>query len=714
MNRRLTPIILALFLVVGACASPPTPKPVETKPDAPGLKLPIVRSTIPGEADAGNLYRQAEKLYSERFFERAAQSYLTFIAKSRPDNRLIDNAYFKTGLSWFEIGRYKEALHYFTAVLERYKTSETILESKINAAICHFYLLEYAQAEKLFEEALEEIASPGHKAYIHYYRAQIAEKSSDFTKAVSLYIKSEIIAENERLISSAKERTERILHNFFGEGALLLITKEYAGRWPAKSAFNELLNIYRRSGDSSSMEKARREYRLQFPPEEGQRGPAYGVDDSHVPDNPKIGVALPITGNGADAGREVLQGINIAFSAFHTLLTEKGIKIIIKDTASEPAKALTAMELLSEDQDTLAIIGPVFSDAFERASEVSGRYLVPIFSPSATEEGLASRGERLFRNSLTAGLETSKLARLATATLGISSFAVLYPNNTKGEETFTLFMKSVEEMGGEVVAAESYSENQNDFSKQIRQIGGRSDDELRETVLKLSKVKPGSDIEELNRIMLNANESELSRPVILSAGEGTLTNKNFRPGLITVYDAVYVIGPADKTGLIFGQLAFYNIKNVTRLAGSSANSDMFLTTAEQYADGVIFVDGFFKDSSSTAVRSFTRKYSLAFREKPTAVAAQAYDAAMIILSGIAHGANSRKSMTEYLHNLSFFEGVSGVTSINQDGDSDKKLTHLTVSEGKIIEFDSEAAQTETEDVKQSVPGESTPAVSPLQ
>ncbi|MBI3815032.1 MAG: ABC transporter substrate-binding protein, partial [Nitrospinae bacterium] len=106
----------------------------------------------------------------------------------------------------------------------------------------------------------------------------------------------------------------------------------------------------------------------------------------------------------------------------------------------------------------------------------------------------------------------------------------------------------------------------------------------------------------------------------------------------------------------------------------------------KYAEGIIFADGFFPASEKPAVKEFVERYKIFYNKEPDILAAQAYDAARIILSLIKNGAKNREEIKNGLLNLKDYNGVSGAAAIQSSGDSQKTLFFLTVKNGKIVEI----------------------------
>ncbi len=689
---------VALFVFVSlsllACAGGGTG--TGRKPYPPRIKAPVAtqRNDKPvvhpepvSVRSAGSLYRKGERLFSMKKYEESAQVYLDYVSSRSRDERLVDNAYFKTALSWFNLGRFRDADYYFNKIVTDYPQSETYVDSLINGAICRFYLNDLAPAKKQFDQAEKLVSSPGQRAYILYYIGMIDKKNGRFQSGVENFIASEKLAQSNALVKNSRQKIGALMDNFLAEENLLALAKKHKGSWAGDYAIDVLRRRYKKSGNGAGM-AALLGMKRSWSKQSDASVYAGKVDYDKVkgnpdfmPAHPKIGAALPTTGSSGaiSAGKEIIKGIQLASNEFHSLLDERGISLEIVDTSADPVKAEQVMMKMAIDPATLALLGPLYSPSFERGSKISADYALPVFSPSATMEGVTAKSPFMFRNALTAGWLAKKLAQFAVERLSLKRFAIIYPDDQAGREATALFRREVTDIGGEIVSAEPYETEQNDFSVQIKKMGGMRDGAMRRHVLELAHSYPATEPDILNKMLSGKRAGFRSRVQIESYGALPLGKKNFRPKLEFDYDAVYVIGDPEKTGLIMGQLEFYNIKNVVKLAGRSAGEKDFARIGEKYVNGVIFLDSFFAGLDNINVSNFVNKYKNAFRKEPTHLSAQAYDAMKILLSAVAHGARSRKELREYLAELKFFEGVTGTMSMSPSGDMQMELIALTYS-----------------------------------
>jgi ABC-type branched-subunit amino acid transport system substrate-binding protein len=389
----------------------------------------------------------------------------------------------------------------------------------------------------------------------------------------------------------------------------------------------------------------------------------------------KIGVVIPLTGKLALTGQKVLQGIQLAVHQLPFQAREK-LALEVRDSGHQlPMKEIIAD--LSGLPNVVGIIGPLLSDEVAIAGKIARDYLIPIFSPSASTYGLVDENSFMFRNALTREIQAKFLAEYAVNTLQLKRFAVLHPYEPFGLELKDTFIKEVESFGGEVVAVAGYDRTQNDFKKQIFELGGVEDDELekigRELVLSEGVIPDFS------------SPSTFSRPLIDMGHWSGDDVEKLKVSLEFSYDAIFIPGVYDKVGLIIPQLAFYNVNTVSLLGTNGWNSPELVTMGGKYLTNVYFVDGFYPDSHHVEVQKFVRDFKANFGEEPGYLSAQSFDAANIIINNILAGAGNRIKMKESLKAVKNFPGVTGNTTLLPSGDSEKNIFALTVKRKKIVQ-----------------------------
>lgn len=360
------------------------------------------------------------------------------------------------------------------------------------------------------------------------------------------------------------------------------------------------------------------------------------------PDIPAIGVILPFKGNYAQFGDDALNGILLAAQVFGG--KDKTVNVIVKNVGPDPASAEAAVAELSNDPRVAGLIGPLLSSAAEDTVRAAQKNRVPIITLSQ-KEGITEAGEYVFRDFLTPRSQTAAVADYASRTLGKKRFAVLHPKSNYGVELARSFEKEVKRLGGEIVKTASYEQGTTDFSDEMKRLFNVQVKERKEGRRKIKEYKPTARI-----------------------------------------DALFIPDNYESVALIAPYLDYYNIKDVQLLGTNGWNSAKLVQTAGKNIEGAIFVDGFFPSSARAGADEFTRKFREAYGKEPGVLEAQAYDAAMILITAINESREQgRDSIRDRLKSIKDFKGATGTQYFDSEREAVKRLFILTVVDGNITE-----------------------------
>jgi len=97
----------------------------------------------------------------------------------------------------------------------------------------------------------------------------------------------------------------------------------------------------------------------------------------------------------------------------------------------------------------------------------------------------------------------------------------------------------------------------------------------------------------------------------------------------------------------------------------------------------IFTAQYYGASPMESVRDFQSRYQQAFADEPDDLAAQAYDAANLVMLQLARGRSTRTDVRDGLLDVRGYPGVSGVLSMGPDGNAHKRPFLLGVVDGRI-------------------------------
>jgi branched-chain amino acid transport system substrate-binding protein len=157
---------------------------------------------------------------------------------------------------------------------------------------------------------------------------------------------------------------------------------------------------------------------------------------------------------------------------------------------------------------------------------------------------------------------------------------------------------------------------------------------------------------------------------------------------IVDFDAVFIPDAPKKSGLIIPQLAFYDVKDTYLFGTNLWHSDNLIDMAYKHAQGAIMPDGFFAESKSQNVKQFVDGYNEIFHQKPGFIEAAAYDTALILFQIVSRpDVRFRSVIKNELKRLDGFQGVTGLTSFDNNGNAIKNLYLLQIRGQRFVELE---------------------------
>jgi ABC-type branched-subunit amino acid transport system substrate-binding protein len=338
-----------------------------------------------------------------------------------------------------------------------------------------------------------------------------------------------------------------------------------------------------------------------------------------------LGVALPLTGAYAPFGEESLQGILLAtgvLDADASKARPATIRVRVRDTGSNAAGAERAVLDLARDSDVSAIIGPLALRETEGAASAAREERVPLLSLSRrVPESGENRWE--FRLGLAPEDEAQLLVEYAAQDLGAERYALLYPRDRYGRTLRALFWDAVEQQGGEVVAVSSYDPEATDFSDAIRRLVGFGFLSPEEKEL----------IAERDRLLDRAKRHPPERARELREEAAALVAPDGSPlPPVVDFDVLFVPDSHENIVLIAPQLAFHGATGATLLGTSGWNHPDLVRIGQKHVEGAVFTAGLAGADGHPYHDEFARRFSATFHRPPDTFAAQAYDAATLVMA----------------------------------------------------------------------------------
>jgi branched-chain amino acid transport system substrate-binding protein len=348
--------------------------------------------------------------------------------------------------------------------------------------------------------------------------------------------------------------------------------------------------------------------------------------DSQSKDEVRIGVLMSLTGSSATYGQATKKGIDLALDELNADTAVKTkFSLVVEDDKSTPNSAASATQKMITADNVKAIIGSFPSSCTIAASSVAEKNKVVLISPGSSNPNITNAGDFIFRNWISDIYEGEAMAKYLYD-IGLRKISILYIKNDYGDGLNGVLSKKFSELGGTITSSNAYQQDATDFRTL------------------LTKLK---------------NESP---------------------------EAIYLVGYYKEMAQLLNQGTEMNIHFPVYSSVCFEDGEL-LKIAGKNAEGVIYTTPYFNiNDSSKAFTDFREKYMAKYKEDPDVYAAHGYDAMKIIAEAVAHSGNDAEKIKSYLYNVKNYDGVSGNTTFDQNGDVIKPVMFKIVKDGKFQIF----------------------------
>ncbi|HUV49478.1 MAG TPA: penicillin-binding protein activator [Anaerolineae bacterium] len=603
------------------------------------------------------LFAQAEDLFQAKSYEKAIIKYTEYLSVF-PKGRLADAALMKTGIIWSGLGNNAKALNYYNRLIADYPKSPFVPDTMVEILVELYNQGKYNEAIKQANDIIESNIAGINiiRTYVLLGDAHLATSSPK--DAVNFYILALNKAKGpakEAIIAKINEAAGPL-----GTADIISFLNQLEDKAPAGYLMYRLGQDKAEKEKYDDAEKILSQFIERFPRHENASTAQKLVENikkKAAYSKYTIGCLLPLSGPYESFGRMALKGIELAMNQFCSQGIQPAVKLIIKDTESDANKAAEAVKELFEEH-VAAIIGPIFTA--ESAALVAQDKSIPIITITQ-KNNIADVGDYVFRNFFTPMMQVHTLVSYVIEKLGLGSFAILYPDDNYGTTFMNLFWDEVTAYGGKVVGVESYNIEHTDFADPIKKLVGLYYEVPED--LKIDEEAGKKD-----NISKDKEEQE--------------------PQAVVDFDAIFIPDAPERAGLIIPQLAFYDVENVYLLGTNLWHCDGLIKMARRYVQNAIMPDIFFAESSLKQVGDFVAVFEQTFKEKPGFIEAVAYDSAMILFQIVSRpDIRYRSSIKNALINLNNFQGATGLTSFDNNGEIKKRLYLLRVKGEKFVELE---------------------------
>ena len=359
-----------------------------------------------------------------------------------------------------------------------------------------------------------------------------------------------------------------------------------------------------------------------------------------------------LTGGTATFGKSTQRGIEMALEEVNKAggIQGKPVRIVVEDDQSKPEEAATAVKKLVNQDKVLVVLGEVASSRSLAGAPICQEAKVPMITPASTNPKVTQVGDFIFRVCFIDPFQGEVMAKFARNTLKTSKAAIL--KDIKNDYSVGLaqfFTETFKNLGGTVIAEESYSEGDIEFRAQL-------------TSLKAKKP-----------------------------------------------DVIFIPGYYTEVGLIARQARDLGI-TIPLIGGDGWDSPRLIEIGGKALENTYYSNHYTQDDPRPEMQKFLSDFKAKYNEIPDAMAPLGYDAARIAFdaikrSGILDEKNikdsyrqnpqakslmdaintpgNRERIRDALAQTKDFPGVTGLITIDENRNAKKSAVVLKIEDGKL-------------------------------
>ena len=299
----------------------------------------------------------------------------------------------------------------------------------------------------------------------------------------------------------------------------------------------------------------------------------------------------------------------------------------INKEAIPEVSAQIAEQLIVEDK-IIALIGPNRSSHAVVVGPIAQQYGIPMITTTATNPNVTNAGDFVFMASFTDSFQGAVMAQFAIDDLDMTTAAVITRRGdlyTEGISEF--FARNFSELGGDIVADETYEGETSDFTAQLTNIAAAKPDAL------------------------------------------FLAGFTLDIALITQQARAIPLLNADGEPTIF-------------LGADSWDSELLFDSEDAEVEGSFFSGHFSPDTDEPNARAFVDTYESIYEFTPTGGVGVSYDAVKLLFEAVERaGSLDPEKIREQLAATENYIGATTIASYNENRHPTKSAVIFTIKDG---------------------------------
>ncbi len=603
-KKRLLRHLLLLLLTLSlfpACALPPSGPPGRVAVQDRGEPL----------------FLEAETLYRRQDYQLAWQRYDAYL-KSDPQGRYALRARLREAEILGLLGDWQGALAHYEALLGLDLEHDVNVQVRYSIGRAYYKLNQYQQASQVLESLTATDLPENLRFSTNALLAEISLKQGQVHNA---FVRLRLAAQN--LPSGDKEWFEDLKTRLVEEATpseLTHLANLYRDSPLCAPLLLRLAQLAQKEGRTADVQQWLQTLKERYP----ESAEARYAETHLAPRRALLGCLLPLSGDYAEIGRRVRQGMELAAQG-------APVELIFKDCPSDRNLCIQGVRALAQYPNLLAFVGPLSSADAESAAQAAQELGIPLIALSQ-KTGLTQTGDMIFQVFLTARPQVQRLLGY-TSNLGMSRYAVFAPNSPYGHTFSRLFQEELAVRGGVLVAQEIYPSGTRDFTFALSPL--------------LARFQPGS--------------------------EGSPS-----------FEALFIPDDAPTVAAILQQLADHPLRQVqilgTNLVRPTASQQELARTLE----GVLFTDAFFAGDPNPAVQDFIAAFRQRYGTEPDYLATQGYMVVRLITKVLESDPYlNRAELPRKLQSLASIPELPWFLGFTPDRQAELALYLLTIKGGQV-------------------------------
>jgi branched-chain amino acid transport system substrate-binding protein len=522
---------------------------------------------------------------------------------------------------------YAKARDIFVALSDSFPEDRLFSYFQFMIAKCEYQLQDYASAREQFREFVRRFPRSSYVGACYFMLGNVSFLEGEDLEAAEDYIYSYEVAGTDNLRLLAKRSLMPLLERRLSEQQLEKLGRADRDRKLAPKIWYYLGLRQHAAGRAKQASQTLNYYLKAFPDGEDADQVRQLLNDvAHARDETiDVGVLVPLSGEWSPYGSSLLNGVKLALSLGSP--HAKDVRLVTEDTRGDFLTAAALFrEMVSED-NAACVIGPLRSEVVAAVAVEAERSQVPLITPTASRPGLAALSDFVFQLSPTAESRGKALAQCAVKDEGMRDFVLLAPEEEGSESEASSFTKTVEGLGGKILASEQYPADTQDFSPYLRRIKSQ---------------------------LLGSPAAESEAP-------------SFSDQIPVWVDGIFISADQAQMYDILSRIANLNVFG-TIIGTEVCGERQVMEFAKNIDRQMIFVSGQLGSQDEVGRKRFSAAYLDQYQTEPDLVSMLGYDC-MTLLLRVFEQTNTPLGIRAALAETSDFRGVAGGVKFDSKGEN---------------------------------------------